>query len=63
VVWLFPIAWLATKLPMMAPVLTFVAMLPVIWTAFHFHAGQTDPIIQEPSVREVVLTAPNKINS
>jgi Fuc2NAc and GlcNAc transferase len=46
-VWLFPIAWLATKLPMIAPVLALVAMLPIIWVAFHFHAGQKAPVIQD----------------
>lgn len=40
VVWLFPMAWLATKLPMIAPALTVVAMAPLIWITFHFHAGQ-----------------------
>jgi len=47
VVWLFPIAWLATKLPIIAPLLTFVAMLPLIWAAFHFRAGQKAPLIQD----------------
>jgi Fuc2NAc and GlcNAc transferase len=63
VVWLFPIAWLAMKLPVIAPVLAFAALLPLIWTALHFYAGQTVRIIQEPTAKDVVLTAPEKINS
>ena len=47
IVWLFPLAWLATKLPAVAPVLAFIAMLPIIWVAFHFHAGQKAPVIQD----------------
>jgi Fuc2NAc and GlcNAc transferase len=61
VVWLFPIALLAIKLPMMAPVLTLVAMLPLIWVAFHFHAGQTAPTTQEP-LQGSSPHGPRKIN-
>jgi len=47
VVWLFPMAWLATKLPLFAPILTLVAMAPLVWMTFYFHAGRKAPMIQD----------------
>lgn len=39
-VWLLPLAWAASAWPQLAPLLSVVAVAPLIWLAFRFHAGE-----------------------
>jgi Fuc2NAc and GlcNAc transferase len=40
VIWLFPLGWAAYAWPVAGPLLTLLAMVPLAWLAFRYHAGQ-----------------------
>jgi Fuc2NAc and GlcNAc transferase len=48
-VWLFPLAWWATKSPGIAVPLALAALLPLIWIAFQLHAGETEVVREKPT--------------
>jgi len=53
--WLFPLAWGACVWPAAGPVFGVVAIAPLVYTAFHYHAGQdasaTEVVRSEVNVR------------
>jgi len=42
VAWLFPLAWLACRYPSAAPVLSAIAIAPLLYVAIRFRAGRED---------------------
>jgi len=48
VVWLFPLGWAAVLWPTAGPLFAAIAVTPLIYTAFRYHAGQ-DRSAPEPS--------------
>jgi Fuc2NAc and GlcNAc transferase len=55
VAWLFPLAWAACSWPAAGPLFAALALIPLVYEAFRYHAGQrghaTEVVYNEPKVR------------
>jgi len=60
VAWLFPLAWGACTWPAAGPPFAALALIPLVYEAFRYHAGQRAPTIEvvynEPKVRAVAAS-------